>query len=208
MKSIITLFHSLGGPLLSIYLRDLTQEDIKTINIWRNDKELIDYLVSTFRFVNIETDEQWFDQYMKNRSNQVRLAIIEEYSNQFVGMIHLLDIDFINRTANVGFLIGGKKDRGKGYGTQAVLKILEHAFNNLNLNRVFSCWLEENKRSIQLAKKCGFIEEGILRHHVYKNGEYKNLLILSILKGEFIKLQSQISYDENPISTKKAFSRD
>jgi RimJ/RimL family protein N-acetyltransferase len=173
---------------MSIYLRELIHEDIKTINIWRNDKELVDQLVSAFRFVNLETDEQWFDQYMKNRSNQVRTAIIEKNSNKFIGVIYLLEIDVISRTANIGYMIGEKNNQGKGYGTQAVLKMLDHAFNNLNLNRVFSYWLEENQRSIHVAKKCGFTEEGILRHHVYKNGEYKNLLIMGILKEEFIKL--------------------
>ena len=85
--------------------------------------------------------------------------------------------------------------------------MLVHAFNNLNLNRGFLYILEENKRSINLAKKCGFIEEGILRHHIYKNGEYKNLLIMGILKEDFIKLQIPISHDENPISSKNVSLR-
>jgi RimJ/RimL family protein N-acetyltransferase len=174
---------------MSVYLRELTRDDIKTINIWRNDKALVDQLGANFHFINIETDEQWFDQYLKNRSNQIRMAIIEEKSTQFIGVIYLLDIDFINRTASAAYMIGEKKNQGKGYGTQAVIKILVHAFNNLNLNRVFGYWLEENKRSIHVAKKCGFIEEGVMRHHVYKNGGYKDLLIMGVLKEEFIQLQ-------------------
>lgn len=174
---------------MSIYLRELTREDIKTINLWRNDKELVDQLGANFHFVNLETDEQWFEQYMKNRANQVRMAIIEEKTNQFMGVVYLLDLNFINRTGlYAGLLIGERKYQGKGIGTLATLKMLEHAFDDLNLNRVYGYWLEENERSISVSKKCGFVEEGIMRQCVYKNGVYKNMKIMSILKEEFFKL--------------------
>lgn len=173
---------------MSIYLRELTGGDIKTLNVWRNEKELIDHLGSPFRYINIETDEKWFEQYMNNRGNQVRCAIIEEKTNEFIGVVYLTDIDTINRTGFYGILIGEKKYQGKGYGTLALLKILEHAFCNLNLNKVFGFFLEENIRSINVAKKCGFSEEGIMRQHVFKNGEYKNIVIMSVLKEEFATL--------------------
>jgi hypothetical protein len=50
---------------MSIYLRELTRDDIKTINVWRNNKTLVDQLGAPFRYINMETDEQWFEQYMK-----------------------------------------------------------------------------------------------------------------------------------------------
>ena len=174
---------------MSIYLRELTREDIKTINVWRNDKELADQLGANFHFVNLESDEQWFELYMKNRANQVRMSIIEETTNHFIGVIYLLDINFINRTGlYAGLLIGAKESQGKGYGTIATLKMLEHAFYDLNLNRVYGYWLEENKRSIAVSKKCGFVEEGKIRQCVYKNGVFKNMIIMSILREEFVEL--------------------
>jgi RimJ/RimL family protein N-acetyltransferase len=174
---------------MSIYLRELTREDIKTINVWRNDKRLVDQLGANFHFVNRETDEQWFDQYLKNRATQIRMAIIEEKTDQFIGVIYLLELNFINRTGLYGGLLIGEKDcQGKGYGTLATLKMLEHAFNDLNLNRIFGYWLEENERSIAVAKKCGFVDEGTMRQCVYKNGIFKNMKIMSILKEEFVNL--------------------
>ncbi len=173
---------------MSIYLRELTYEDIKTLNKWRNDKELIDQLGSPFRYINIETDEKWFEQYMNNRGTQVRCAIIEEKTNEFIGVVYLTDIDTINRTGFYGILIGEKKHQGKGYGTLALLKILEHSFYNLNLNKVFGFFREENVRSINVAQRCGFLEEGTMRQHVFKNGEYKNIVIMGILKEEFVHL--------------------
>ena len=40
-------------------------------------------------------------------------------------------------------------------------------------------------------KKCGFIEEGVMRQQVYKNGQYKNMKIMSILKEEFVRLHQK-----------------
>jgi len=178
---------------MSIYMRELTREDIKIINVWRNNKALVDQLGSPFRYINMETDEQWFEQYMKNRGTQVRCAIIEEKTNEFIGVVYLLDIDPINRRALYGgLLIGEKKHQGKGYGTLATIKLLEHAFYNLNLNKVFGFWLEENIRSINLSKKCGFSEEGLMRQHAFKNGEYKNMVVMSILKEEFVDLYQKL----------------
>lgn len=176
---------------MSICLRELTHDDIKTINVWRNNKTLVDQLGAPFRYINMETDEQWFEQYMKNRGTQVRCAIIEEETNEFIGLVYLLDIDPINCRALYGIMIGEKKYQGKGYGTLATIQILEHAFYNLNLNKIFGFWLEENIRSINLAKKCGFSEEGLMRQHVFKEGKYKNMIVMSILKEEFVDLHQK-----------------
>jgi hypothetical protein len=47
-------------------LRELKREDILNINIWRANKDLIDCLGANFRFINLEVDNNWFDNYMLN----------------------------------------------------------------------------------------------------------------------------------------------
>jgi RimJ/RimL family protein N-acetyltransferase len=63
-----------------IYLREIKRSDVKALNKWRNDPELISYLGAPFRFINIETDEAWFASYQKSRSSQVRCAIVPKNS--------------------------------------------------------------------------------------------------------------------------------
>lgn len=50
-----------------IKLRELEFEDLKIVNTWRNNKELIDSLGANFRYVNFETEKLWFDSYMKQQ---------------------------------------------------------------------------------------------------------------------------------------------
>lgn len=57
-------------------------------------------------------------------------------------------------------MIGDSKNQGKGIGTFAVKEILNHGFNNLNLNRIQLNVLNYNHRAIKLYEKCGFKLEG------------------------------------------------
>lgn len=171
-------------------LREIEEKDIEIINTWRNDKDLIDCLVSPFRYINIETDEKWFDGYMKARVGQIRLSILDD--KKLIGLVYLLDIDFVSRNAHLGIMIGDANYRHKGAGSFAIKEILNHAFNNLNLERVYLQTLEYNKPAINLYEKLGFKKEGIMRQAVFKNGKYVDLYLYAILKSEFRQADSKL----------------
>lgn len=167
-------------------LRELAREDIQQVNIWRNDSDLISMLGSPYRFINIEVDYKWYDEYMSNRNTAVRCVIVKEISDEkILGIVSLVNINHVNRTAEFYLMIGEKENRGKGIGYFATTEILKHAFLNLNLNRVELCVLEENMKARSLYKKAGFIEEGFKRQAVYKNGMYHNMIIMSILRNDY-----------------------
>jgi diamine N-acetyltransferase len=176
---------------VDIYLREIQRSDLSDLNRWRNDKNLVQFLGSSFRFINYEIDEKWYDSYLSMRSNNIRLAICESVSNKLIGVVYLLQIDWVNRSGEYGIQIGESDYQGSGVGYQATLRILEHAFYDLNLNRVHLSVLENNEKAISLYKKIGFVEEGKLRKAVYKNGQYIDLIYMAILKEE-IKRNSMI----------------
>jgi RimJ/RimL family protein N-acetyltransferase len=168
-----------------VFLREISFSDMEIINRWRNDAELVSSLVSPFRYINEETDRIWFENYMKTRSVNVRCAICIDDNPEIIGFTGLLNIDSINRKADYYIQIGEKKNYGKGIGFEATKQILNHAFLNLNLNRVQLDVLETNKRAISLYKKIGFDKEGVQRQAVYKNGNYFNLILMAIMKHDF-----------------------
>lgn len=171
-----------------IFLREICSNDLRTINKWRNDPELIAQLVAPFRYINAETDKSWFDTYMANRESNIRCAICPSIStDEIIGSIGLLNINSINRTADFYLMIGDKKNQGKKVGYEATMQILKHAFLNLNLNRIELTLLETNKRAMNLYEKVGFKKEGIQRQAVYKNGKYLSLVCMAILREEFIE---------------------
>ena len=165
-------------------LREMERGDLKTINQWRNDKEVIDLLGAPFRFINLEVDEQWYEQYMKNRNQNIRCAIVDDSDKKIVGLISLVSINYLNQSGELHIMIGDKKNQGKGAGTFAVREMIHHAFDNMNLQRIELTVLENNTRAIHLYEKCGFKYEGRKRKAKYKNGEFVDMLMYAILREE------------------------
>lgn len=167
------------------FVRELAKSDLSSINKWRNDRELISSLVSTFRYIAENVDAVWLESYFSSRTNSVRLAICDKSSGAIVGAVYLLAIDWIARSCEFGIWVGEREFQGKGVGTFATRKALEHAFFDLNLNRVYLTVLESNERALALYKKIGFVVEGVMRNAAFKEGVYANLVQMSIMKAEF-----------------------
>lgn len=168
---------------MDILLRELTLKDIDVINQWRNDSSTIDMLGAPFRFINKEVDELWFENYLKNRLNNVRLAICEAETGSMHGAAYLLNIDWLSRSAEYAIWLGDKKQRGNGIGTKVTELVLKHAFRDLNLHRIYLTVLESNLVALSLYEKMGFVREGLQRDAVFKNGEYHSLVMMSILNS-------------------------
>ena len=49
-----------------------------------------------------------------------------------------------------------------------------------------------NLRAINVYKKCGFKEEGVLRESIYLNGNFIDVILMSVLKNEYIDNQNQL----------------
>ncbi len=97
-------------------------------------------------------------------------------------------INWKDRTATTGAVIGEKAYWGKGYGSEAKKLLLDYAFNELNLRKICSGALAFNGRSQAYSKKCGYEVEGVLKQHIFKNGEYHDLVQLAVFKEQWLPL--------------------
>lgn len=172
----------------SFLLREVEPGDLPQLNIWRNDKEIIDTLGSNFLHIAGPIDQQWYEGYLKNRTETVRLAIIHKASGDYIGNVNFTNMHPINRAAEFSIMIGDKRYWSKGIGTQVTRAMLAHGFEDLNLNRIYLKVLKNHRAAIRVYEKAGFALEGCLRESVYKNGEFKDLLSMAILRSEFFNL--------------------
>jgi len=163
-----------------IHLRELTATDVGRVNGWRRDKGLAENLGQAFRFVNIETDSAWFESYLSQRHNTIRLAICLDGDGAHIGNVYLLNIDWIARSAIFHIFIGAKEHRRKGYGKRATQLCLDHAFQDCNLHRVSLSVLSTNLPAISLYERCGFQREGIAREAAFKHGHYVDMLMMAV----------------------------
>lgn len=161
-------------------LRELCRKDLETINLWRNNEEIINDLGAPFRFINQEVDDKWFDGYMQTRQNNIRCAIVTDNSDLIIGLVSLTEIDYIHRNAKLHIMIG-PTGQNKGAGTFGVKAMIEHAFKNYGLHRVELDVLSNNARAQHVYEKCGFIKEGTRKQSVYKNGSYIDMNIYAVV---------------------------
>ena len=172
----------------AIYLREITETDLPLINEWRRDRDIADSLGGTFRFSNLESDAEWFAAYGRSRDRNVRLAVVLRETDELIGVAYILGIDWVNRSAEYGSFIGAKEQQGKGYGTAAERMALEHAFMDLNLHRMYCTALADNARALHMHEKNGFRREGVMRDTAFKNGVYKDVVILGMTRQDFLDL--------------------
>ena len=174
-----------------VILRPLKIEDLPKVNQWRNDLELIK-LTQGIRFPKTkEMDEEWFNDVLRDKSNRnIYFGIDEKESGEFIGMISLNNIDYISGTANRGCMIGDDNKRSLGYGGESIYLINKYAFNILNLRKIITYIVDYNIISIRVNKRINYYrEEGILKNHYYMDGEYHDVLILSIFREDFLNYE-------------------
>lgn len=167
-----------------IYLATLSREDCKAI--W-NDYEY-DFDNPTEELNLGDSDEKandWFDEIQKLQGNRhIRLGIFKN-DGMVIGDVALQDIDRIHRKCSVGIGMAKIENRGKGYGGQAVMLMLNYGFKYLGLERITANTLDINIGAQKLLNKCGFVLEGRERKSVYLNSEMHDKLNYAILKEEF-----------------------
>jgi UDP-4-amino-4,6-dideoxy-N-acetyl-beta-L-altrosamine N-acetyltransferase len=62
----------------------------------------------------------------------------------------------------------------------------------LGVRKVSCEVLSFNKSAITLHKKYGFLEEGILKEHIKKNGTFESIVILALFKEEWEQTKPKI----------------
>lgn len=169
-----------------IILRDYRKEDLSYMRKWVNEYEITKYLSNVFLYPHSITDTENFLEFMLKGSPNTRgFVIAHKGTQEYIGQLDLLKIDWPNRNASIGITIGTKENLGKGYGTEAIQILQEFAFNRLNLNKLELEVMDYNQRAISCYKKCGFIEEGRIRESHFINGKYTDRIFMGVLKREW-----------------------
>lgn len=63
--------------------------------------------------------------------------------------------------------------------------MLDHAFDEMGLHRVFAWTIDDNEASQELLRRLGFTHEGTYREHVFSGGEYRDTVHYGLLTSEW-----------------------
>ncbi len=169
------------GP--TIYLRPLEMEDAPSLVTWFNDPEVTRAL-RRYQPMTLAAEKAFLEELGK-RETAVTLGIVVRETDQFIGTTGLHELDTRSRQTAFGISIGVKTMWGKGYGTEATRLIVRHAFQTLNLNRVWLHVYESNEGAIRCYEKAGFRIEGRLRQSFFSEGRYWDTIVMGLLRDEW-----------------------
>jgi RimJ/RimL family protein N-acetyltransferase len=170
----------------SVRLRPIEREDLSFLRDLANDAQVRENVVGWDWPLSLAAQERWFDAGADTMIT--RRFIVEDDEGAPVGLTGLWDIDWHNRSAMTAIKIGGRPNvRGRGHGFAAIAAIMAFAFNDVGLNRLYTTILSDNEPSRQLfVTKCGWVEEGVLREHVWRNGVFRDVVHVALLRNEYL----------------------
>lgn len=140
---------------MDVVLRDFEESDVLRKVEWINNPANNQFLHYDLP-LKIDRTIEWF----RNKDNTRRIDCIIEYNGIPVGLIGLLQIDKINLKAEYYITIGENKFKRKGIATKATKAIIEYAFSELKLHKVYLTVDAGNEKAIRLYEKAGFKQEG------------------------------------------------
>ncbi len=168
-----------------VILREFRQEDLSGIRSWVNDYDTARFLGAAYvRPQSWEQTESYLMSLLNGEAGGVHLAIAEKETRRYLGQCGLMMIDHTARRAELAIVLA-PDSAGRGYGREAIALMLEYAFAQLNLNRVFLQVHADNARAIAAYEACGFQREGRLRAHFYRDGRYIDAVQMGILRSEW-----------------------
>ncbi|MCD6453373.1 MAG: GNAT family N-acetyltransferase [Dehalococcoidales bacterium] len=88
--------------------------------------------------------------------------VIETRDSQHIGNCFCYHINRAKHDAEIGITIGNRNYQNRGYGTDAIITLLDYIFQTTSLNRIYLKTLVSNQQAQQCFKKCGFTPSGYL----------------------------------------------
>ncbi len=152
---------------------------------WLNNLSLDLYTERSYFPNSVQRMNAYFDVATSN-SKLILLGIFDNATERHIGNITLQELDFINRRAFLGYLIGDKEFAGKGIATEACLMMMYYGFNKLNFERIWTTISAEHAASLKVSERAGLKTEGKLREHQMRNGKRFDLMIVGALRSEWM----------------------
>lgn len=166
----------------TIQLRPMTADDLEYKVRWFNDPEVNSTLIFDDT-LDLDKTVEWFEIASKDPTR--RDFVIETHDSESIGLIGLVGIDDSNATAEIYIVIGQKDYWGKGVMAEAESILIQWAFDELSLQKIWALARPENVASIITMKKLGFQIEGTLRKEKIIAGKRIDIIRVGVLPSEF-----------------------
>ena len=167
---------------MTIALRPMRQDDSARVLAWRNTPAVAAYMY-TDHPISVGEHARWFATVL---GAEDRRYWIIEMDDAPVGLANLARIDAAARRCEWAYYLADPSTRGKGVGAVVEYMVLQHVFGALKLNKLWCEVLLENETVWRLHESFGFRREAHFRQHVWKGGQFKDVVGLGLLSEDWL----------------------
>lgn len=167
--------------------------DINLARNWRNDYRIWKWCRQN-DLISDQDQANWFNRQSSDPTIRMyKLAMICENEEkqkvmQMIGVCGLTSIDMTNRRAEFSLYVGPEY-WGNGFGEYGLSCLLHHGFENLGLYQIWGEVFDGNP-AMKIFEKLGFKLDGTRRNFYYRNGEFINTHLISLLREEWKTLST------------------
>jgi RimJ/RimL family protein N-acetyltransferase len=164
---------------------------VPRITGWINDPRVRKHLATRVFPLNLHAEEEWLKRasaaLSQSAAEQVVLVFGPHGSETPIGSTGFHGLNWIVRRGEWGIMIGEPEYWNRRYGREVARRMLQYAFEELNLNRVELRVNTANLGGVKAYEAAGFIREGTLRQAAWVDGRHEDILVMSVLREEWKK---------------------
>jgi len=177
-----------------VYLRPREAGDGELVHAWYQDTRISTLMGDLPRSLSWRRNR--YEALLSEEATDTYFFIICRLEDDVpVGRMDLFSIDRQNGSAAFGLAIGDPALWGKGYGSDAVNAIMDFAFGQLRLERLWLDTDDHNHRAQAVYAKAGFVREGVFRRAFYQDGAWSDDVRMAILREEWQALSRPKSWE-------------
>ncbi|HXV26531.1 MAG TPA: GNAT family protein [Candidatus Paceibacterota bacterium] len=167
----------------SLELRPLAAEHLDDVMTWVNDPDVVKNFQHFDRSISREEEAAFIGRLIASPNDRV-FSIFRSGNGAYVGQTAVNQISWENKLGRLSLFIKPEHS-GMGYAQHALGLLLEKAFGEFGLNKVWLMVWAENKKGLHIYEKLGFRQEGVLREEYFWQGEYHDIVRMGLLASEF-----------------------
>jgi len=174
-----TTFPTLDTERLDLI--EITQEHLSDLFALFGDENVVRFY-NLLPFKNESEGNRIIELFQTRFANQtgIRWGIALKNTTNIIGTIGYNSYT-TNHKASIGYDLQASY-WNKGFVTEALQKVIEYGFNQLQINRIEAEVMQGNLASEQVLTKLNFKKEGVLRDWMYWNEKYYDMSMFSLLK--------------------------
>ena len=163
------------------YLSPMDAGDAERYAMWLNDLDVTIYTQLGHHSLTVDREKE----ILASISKAHNYGIVDTATDSLVGSCGLMDIDHVNRTAEIGIVIGDKAFWGRGYGAEAMGLLLDYGFRYLDLYNVMLRVYSFNERGLACYRKVGFRTIGSRRGAIRRNLEAHDIVFMDVTADDY-----------------------